>query len=508
MYERHFGFAEKPFNLTPDPRHLLLTPSHRMALTALEAGVRDRAGILVVTGEVGTGKTTLLRYFVAELAPNVRTAIIPYPVVTAGELFHAILQDLGVPFSGGTLRDATEALSKALIEAKAAGLKVVLLIDEAQSLPPRVLDQLRLLSDLMAGEERLLTLILVGQPELNELLDQPALRELAGRVASRSRIEPLFQPETRDYVRRHLVAVGGRGDEIAADAVGRVHALSAGVPRVINLLCARALVGAFSRGLARVDVEMVDLAASEVLPGSVPPRSRVPRRALEIGALFLLGLLLVWPLRQFVRTRSAPTPSPTATPVAFAPTPVPAGDLPGPFPAVRCGDAAGTRPAAIAAIESFLGTPGFDSAQSNLSFDQWRALRLPAIASFRSDQGPCEAAVMPVDEDTAHVADASGHYVMENQRLKSAYLGTAIICFVDREGVLAKPERARFIWARRVLEKHRLLAPGASDDRVREALARVGASVGVRREVSVEGALLAALYSLDAAPAEKQGTTP
>lgn len=506
MYERHFGFAEKPFNLTPDPRHLLLTPSHRKALAALGAGVRARAGILVLTGEVGTGKTTLLRHFVSSPGAGVRTAIIPYPVVTAGELFHAILQDLGVPFSGGTLTDATAALSKALLEAKAAGIRVALLIDEAQSLPPRVLDQLRLLSDLVAGEERLLTLILVGQPELTDLLAKPALRGLAERVASRSAIEPLSEAETRDYVRRHLIAAGGRGAEIDAEAAGRVHVLSGGVPRVINLLCSRALMGAFGRGLAKVDATMVDLAASEVLPAPVPAPSRLPRRVIEIAALFLLGVLLVWPLRQFARSRSA-APS-SATPIAFASTPVPPGELPGPFPAVRCGDAARTRPAAISAIESFLGTPGFDSAQSTLSFEQWRALRLPAIATFRSEQGPCEAAVMPIDEATSHVADASGDYLMENQRLKSAYLGTAIICFVDREGVLAKPERARFIWARTVLEKHRLVTPGAPDSMVREALARVGARVGARGEVSVEGALLAGLYSLDAAAAGKQGTPP
>jgi hypothetical protein len=164
-----------------------------------------------------------------------------------------------------------------------------------------------------------------------------------------------------------------------------------------------------------------------------------------------------------------------------------------------------SRPAAIAAIEGFLGTPVFDSAQATLTFEQWRLLKLPAIAPFRTAAGPCEAAVLPLDSGTTRVSDASGEYVMENARLKESYLGTAIICFVDRDGVLAKPERARLSWARALLQRRSLVAAGASEAAVTAALARVGATVGLKDASSVEGALLAALYSIEGGGAKRAG---
>ena len=159
MYERHFGFSEKPFNLTPDSRYLFLSSRHQEAYANLEFGVAQGSGFLLLTGEVGTGKTTLIRHFLSQAGPDVRTAVILYPALSAGELFHAILQDLDVPFAGGTLKDAVDALARALIEARRLGLKVVVLIDEAQSLKPHVLEQLRLLSNLETEREKLLSLI-------------------------------------------------------------------------------------------------------------------------------------------------------------------------------------------------------------------------------------------------------------------------------------------------------------------------------------------------------------
>jgi len=525
MYERHFGFSEKPFNLTPDSRYLFLSSKHQEAYANLEFGVAQGSGFLLLTGEVGTGKTTLIRHFLSQVGPDVRTAVILYPALSAGELFHAILQDLGVAFAGGTLKDAVDSLARALIEAKSLGLKVVVLIDEAQSLKPHVLEQLRLLSNLETEREKLLTVVLIGQPELRDMLDQPALRQLSQRITSRSHLDPLNLEQTRSYVRHRLVVAGGTGAEISDHAVRRVYVLSGGVPRLVNLLCDRALLGAFGRGQKNVDVALVETAAAEVLP-QLPPRKREGGPWLEAAGLFVLGLLLMLPFR-YCRSQpqgaALPPASATATaattPVALpAPSAAsssamsapssPAQGSPSPVLDVRCGSVARARSAAIAAVEEFLGTPGFDSAQATLSFEQWRELKLPAIAPFRTALGACEAAILPLDATTTGVADATGRYEMAGARLAAQYLGTAIICFVDKDGVLSKPDRARLAWARKLLERRGLIAPGAPDTAMTAALSRVGARVGVKNPASVEGPLLAALYSLDAASKRSSGGTP
>jgi len=522
MYERHFGFSEKPFNLTPDSRYLFLSSKHQEAYANLEFGVAQGSGFLLLTGEVGTGKTTLIRHFLSQVSPEVRTAVILYPALSAGELFHAMLQDLGVPFAGGTLKDAVDALARALIEARGLGLKVVVLIDEAQSLKPHVLEQLRLLSNLETEREKLLTVVLIGQPELRDMLDQPALRQLSQRITSRSHLEPLNLEQTRSYVRHRLVVAGGSGSEISDHAVRRVYVLSGGVPRLVNLLCDRALLGAFGRGQRYVDIALVETAAAEVLP-QLPKRKSESGPWLQAAFLFLVGLLVMLPFWYF-RSRpqvgpGLPSPSPTTAPatgptLAAAPSlsalPAPSSSLQGsPLPVleVRCGSVARSRSAAIAAVEEFLGTPGFDSAQATLSFEQWRDLKLPAIAPFKTGLRAFEAAILPLDASNTRVADATGRYEMPGTRLSAQYLGTAIICFVDRDGVLSKPDRARIAWAKKLLERRGLIAPGAPDTAVSAALSRVGARVGVKNPASVEGPLLAALYSLDAG-SKRSGGTP
>jgi len=362
------------------------------------------------------------------------------------------------------------------------------------------------------------------------MLDQPSLRQLSQRITSRSHLEPLSLDETRRYVKHRLVVAGGNGSEIADDAVARVYQLSDGVPRVVNVLCDRALVGAFGRTLKTVDVSLVDAAAAEVLPPNLAKKALLSRgRFAEAIGLFVIGLLLMLLLRYGVGAKpqtSPPSATPSATPVkAVSPLAPPspaatpaastltAGSKAPPsetveITAVRCGSVARSRSAAIAAVEGFLGTPGFDSAQATLTFDQWRLLKLPAIIPFKTALGSCEAAVVPLDPATTRVSDSTGEYEMDNQHLKETYLGTAIICFVDRDGVLAKPERARFDWARKVLERRSLIPRSAPDTAVTAGLARVGARVGLKDKVSVEGALLAALYSLEGGALRRPGTTP
>jgi hypothetical protein len=297
--------------------------------------------------------------------------------------------------------------------------------------------------------------------------------------------------------------------------------MSGGIPRLVNLLCDRALLGAFGRGLKVVDDDLIAAAASEVLPASRNAAARTPAW-LEAIALFTLGLLVMLPLRSWLAARrdttppratqspatpaaspstpersiapaatSAPTSAPTASVAPVASTPAPLAD------AVRCKVGPGARAAAIAAIEAILGTPGFDSAQATLTYDQWRASKIPAIAPFRTARGPCEAAIVSIDAKTVRVADDSGTYVMDHEALAAAYGGTAILCFVDRDDILTKSTADRLAWARKLLERRGLLPPGAPQTAFMSALGRIGASVGVKRVETIDGPVLAALYGLD-----------
>ena len=211
MYETYYGFAEKPFNLTPDPKYLYQSRRHTEAVAHLEYGRRERGGFIVITGEVGTGKTTLARYFLGRLPEGTATAVVLYPALTAAELLQTILDDLKAPREGGSLKELVDALHRFLLKARGEGRDVVLLIDEAQDLSPDVLEQIRLISNLETDTEKLIQIVLIGQSELGEMLDRRELRQLAQRVTARYHLAPLSRQETDDYVRHRLAVAGGAG---------------------------------------------------------------------------------------------------------------------------------------------------------------------------------------------------------------------------------------------------------------------------------------------------------
>ncbi|MGH9887727.1 MAG: ExeA family protein, partial [bacterium] len=211
MYEVFYGFTEKPFNLTPDPKYLYLSQRHTEAFAHLEFGRKEKGGFILVTGEVGTGKTTLARYFLSHLDERTATAFILYPALTAAELLRSTLDDLHVPVSGTSLKDHVDALHRFLLEARAQGRDVILLIDEAQDLAPEVLEQIRLISNLETDTEKLIQIVLMGQSELQDMLARRDLRQLAQRVTARYHLAPLDRQETDDYIRHRLRIAGGEG---------------------------------------------------------------------------------------------------------------------------------------------------------------------------------------------------------------------------------------------------------------------------------------------------------
>jgi general secretion pathway protein A len=274
MYLTFFGLNEKPFAITPDPRYLFLSERHAEALAHLLYGINEAGGFVQLTGEVGTGKTTIVRSLLAQTPKNAEIALILNPKMTAPEFLLTICEELGigVPDSAlGSLKDLVDILSHYLLRAYGAGRRVVLVVDEAQNLSPSVLEQVRLLTNLETNTQKLLQIILIGQPELRELLARNELRQLAQRITGRYHLSPLSREETVAYVRHRMRVAGATTDIFAPAALNAVFRLSQGVPRVINVICDRALLGAYSLDRHRVTAALVRSAATEVFGRRTTP---------------------------------------------------------------------------------------------------------------------------------------------------------------------------------------------------------------------------------------------
>ncbi|RYY85032.1 MAG: AAA family ATPase, partial [Comamonadaceae bacterium] len=257
MYAAYFGLKQEPFSIAPDPRLLFMSEQHREALAHLLYGVRGGGGFVLLTGEIGTGKTTVCRSFLEQVPPNVNLAYIFNPKLTVLELLDTVCHEFGVAVPGReralTVKDYLDPLNAFLLQAHATGRNNVLVIDEAQNLAPEVLEQLRLLTNLETSERKLLQIILIGQPELRAMIARPELEQLAQRVIARYHLRALSETETAQYVRHRLEACGlQRPLPFDRPALRRVHAASGGVPRRINLLCDRALLGAYAGGRGEV----------------------------------------------------------------------------------------------------------------------------------------------------------------------------------------------------------------------------------------------------------------
>ena len=305
MYQQFFGLKQAPFSIAPDPRYLFMSERHREALAHLLYGVGGGGGFVLLTGEIGAGKTTVCRCFLEQIPRRCNVAYIFNPKLTVAELLKSVCDEFHIPYEhrgpgAPTVKDHLDPLNKFLLDTHAVGQNNVLIIDEAQSLSADVLEQLRLLTNLETNERKLLQIVLIGQPELRTMLARPELEQLAQRVIARFHLEALSQAETVQYI-RHRLAVAGMtgGHPFDRPAMRRVHHWTRGVPRRINLLCDRALLGAYATGKGDVGVEIVDKAAREVFDQAEPAaRQRFGRRpmaVLGLGAALggaLLGVML------------------------------------------------------------------------------------------------------------------------------------------------------------------------------------------------------------------------
>jgi general secretion pathway protein A len=267
MYTAFFGLTEKPFAITPDPRYLYLSERHAEALAHLLYGINESGGFIQLTGEVGTGKTTVVRTLLSRVPHHADVAVILNPRVTPVEFLLTICEELGLVIAEAdrdSVKEMVDALNRRLLNAHAEGRRIIVLVDEAQNLSIDVLEQVRLLTNLETPTQKLLQIILIGQPELRELLDRTDLRQLAQRITGRYHLKPLSREETKGYVRHRMRVAGATEEVFTPGALLELHRLSSGIPRVINVACDRALLGAYTQETKKVSASLVRQAAGEV----------------------------------------------------------------------------------------------------------------------------------------------------------------------------------------------------------------------------------------------------
>ncbi|MBT5009872.1 AAA family ATPase [bacterium] len=295
IYNDYFGLKESPFSIAPNPQYLYMSDRHREALAHLMYGIQGDGAFILLSGEVGTGKTTICRCLLEQIPTQVDTAFILNPKLTAAELLAAACDDLKISYpQGATIKVLTDCINAYLLEAHANDRRTVLIIDEAQNLSIEVLEQLRLLTNLETNQRKLLQIILLGQPELLVLLAKPELRQLSQRITARFHLNALNRDEISAYIKHRLVVAGAKGTFFTKPAIDRIYKISQGIPRIINLVCDRSLLGTYSEGELQVTPKIVAKAASEILgpETQASPNWRLIAIA-SIGSLVVLTGLLI-----------------------------------------------------------------------------------------------------------------------------------------------------------------------------------------------------------------------
>lgn len=543
MYLSFFGLNEKPFAITPDPRYLYLSERHAEALAHLLYGINEAGGFVQLTGEVGTGKTTVVRSLLAQAPKNAEIALILNPRMTAPEFLLTICEELGIGVpdqSTGSLKDLVDVLSHYLLRAHAGGRRVVLVVDEAQNLAPEVLEQVRLLTNLETNTQKLLQIILIGQPELRDLLARVELRQLAQRITGRYHLHPLSAPETAAYVRHRLRVAGATADIFAPDALREVFRLSAGVPRVVNVICDRALLGAYTLDRHRVTPGLVRSAASEVFGRRFPP-AWLPWLAGGVAVASLLAALIgIATLRAGAGSgsaaasaagtppRSAPAQAPPAASAPGAPLPA-AGSAAATLVGAAASPAAGasTGPTPRVSLDALLarhatetdtdtafarlfalwgvrytaggtdpctqaGTQGLDCLTQRGSLAQLRLYNRPAILLLADERGTSHQVVlMHLDDEHAQL-DLAGHTQVGIGELSRYWFGDFVMLWRPQTSPV-KPlapgmRGAEVRWLRETLQRARGGTVGASGSEVFDAdLAQLVKEFQRQHRLTVDG---------------------
>ncbi|MGO9989808.1 MAG: AAA family ATPase [Steroidobacteraceae bacterium] len=434
MYTSFFGLSEKPFAITPDPRYLYLSERHAEALAHLLYGINEAGGFIQLTGEVGTGKTTIVRTLLSRVPHHADVALILNPRITPVEFLLTICEELGLGLNEAdrdSVKQMVDALNRRLLSAHADGRRIVVIVDEAQNLSANVLEQVRLLTNLETATQKLLQIILIGQPELRELLDRNDLRQLAQRVTGRYHLKPLLREETQRYVRHRLRVAGASGDIFTPAALREVHRVSSGIPRVINVCCDRALLGAYTQEIRKVTPALVRRAAGEVYGRRFAP----PWLGWVAGAIIVAGVTATafagwraWQQQTSALRAAAKTPPPAAHALPPA-VPHPAAAAAAPpvsINALLAANSANTGDAAaFRRLLSLWGTAmsndrdpcgqaqkaGLACLDQRGSWAEVRALNRPAILTLTDDQGQRHRVVLSGLDDQFATLDLGDNYV-------------------------------------------------------------------------------------------------
>ena len=507
MYESHYGFTEKPFNLTPDPKYLFFSQRHSDAFAHLEFGRREKGGFIVITGEVGTGKTTLARCFLSRLDARTATAFVLYPALSGEELLRSILQDLHIPVTGTSLKDHVDALHRFLLEARAQERDVVLLVDEAQDLSTEVLEQVRLISNLETDTEKLIQIVLMGQSELHEMLGRRELRQLAQRVTARFHLTPLDRAETEAYVKHRLGVAGGTGKVMfTADALTAVHQCAGGVPRLINLVCDRALLAGYVQGSREITQAMVKQAAREAIGES--PRRSSWRRALTFGgiaaALALAALagaavarLSASPAAPVVKATPAPAPPPTTEA-----TPAPVAQAASLEPLLLSLDRDASWRTAEGAIQSLWGeSAALERTTLRTHLDQVRVLNLPVILEMfhPARRDTCFVAVVRLESGQAMIAQGGGALLpVAETELDRLWTRQAVFLWRDFDSLGTRADSVRAAaWTAETLNR---LGYVGTDRDLASAIARFQRDANLTADGLIGARTLMTLYSRGSYP--------
>ena len=313
MYSKHFNLNENPFSIAPDPRYLYMSNKHREALAHLMYGLKTAGGFVLLTGEVGTGKTTVCRCLLEQLPEDINVAFVLNPKLTSAELLATVCDELGINYQAGhnSIKELVDNINHYLLDAHAHDRKTVLIIDEAQNLNTEVLEQIRLLTNLETNQRKLLQIVMLGQPELRDQLARPELRQLAQRITARYHLGPLERGEISPYI-NHRLGVAGHHKKLFPDQViNRIHRLTNGIPRLINVLCDRALLGTYVEGREKVNHLTLNKAAKEVFGNPEGPSKTIKWL---VPALFAISLILVIFFSGIMEPANEANPT-TSTPV-------------------------------------------------------------------------------------------------------------------------------------------------------------------------------------------------